>query len=423
MKLTLQTLTPLWTGSTDPKSMDRVHETGIVGSLRWWYEAVLRGLVGTGLHRERVCNPTGDAALRCNYEKQNWVCRACDLFGATGWKRRFRMEINGGTYLFTIPANINIKIGTNPWNRGWYFYPPFIADSNHRIIGQVTVLRQRKWDDAPDLIQGNLEVAKRRRSDVENDIRAIAELINRWGGLGPKTQHGWGIVNLQFDNQSPLDVEAFLHGLPNDNTSDQGLPTIGNMFFARLFLKDGIADNWWKNANLGSGVKDQAAAWKLEDNAKAKTSFSVPSAPAVKYMLRYGNSGGTYFPEASKCEEFFFGEINDPAVKAKLNVSNAYKLNGQWQFRIWGWIPEQNIPGGAMRNQLMTELHDVITSDQAFWDGIFGSGVINLGKSVWREVDRSKHGRNTKEANGSTVAPITSAQLLHCLLKREETQK
>jgi len=48
--ITLRTLTPLWTGGVDG-SMDRIHETGIIGSLRWRYEAIVQGLEG------RACDP------------------------------------------------------------------------------------------------------------------------------------------------------------------------------------------------------------------------------------------------------------------------------------------------------------------------------------------------------------------------------
>jgi CRISPR-associated protein Cmr1 len=43
MSLHIQTLTPLWTGGINP-TMDRIHETGLIGSLRWWHRAIVRGL-------------------------------------------------------------------------------------------------------------------------------------------------------------------------------------------------------------------------------------------------------------------------------------------------------------------------------------------------------------------------------------------
>ncbi len=49
----LKTLTPLWTGGVEGK-VDRIHETGLLGSMRWWYEVLVRGLGG------EVCDPGSD---------------------------------------------------------------------------------------------------------------------------------------------------------------------------------------------------------------------------------------------------------------------------------------------------------------------------------------------------------------------------
>ncbi len=35
MQIQLKTLTPLWTGGVETGKMDWLHETGIIGSLRW----------------------------------------------------------------------------------------------------------------------------------------------------------------------------------------------------------------------------------------------------------------------------------------------------------------------------------------------------------------------------------------------------
>jgi CRISPR-associated protein Cmr1 len=90
MQITLKTLTPLWTGGVD-QICDRLHETGLIGSLRWWYEALVRGLGGY------ACDPTSDA--RCEYDPkkpappEKQLCPACYLFGATGWGRKFRLQV------------------------------------------------------------------------------------------------------------------------------------------------------------------------------------------------------------------------------------------------------------------------------------------------------------------------------------------
>ncbi len=83
LTITLKTLTPLWTGGVDGTT-DRLHETGLIGSLRWWYEALVRGLGGY------ACDPTSED--RCP-DKDGKHCAACELFGCTGWARKFRLRV------------------------------------------------------------------------------------------------------------------------------------------------------------------------------------------------------------------------------------------------------------------------------------------------------------------------------------------
>jgi len=90
MEIKLRTLTPLWTGGVDQTS-DRLHETGLIGSLCWWYEALVRGLGGY------ACDPISRHE-RCEYDPkkkeppEKQLCPACYLFGCTGWARKFRLQ-------------------------------------------------------------------------------------------------------------------------------------------------------------------------------------------------------------------------------------------------------------------------------------------------------------------------------------------
>ncbi|MGE0683951.1 MAG: type III-B CRISPR module RAMP protein Cmr1 [Candidatus Binatia bacterium] len=83
LTIRLKTLTPLWTGGVD-QTCDRLHETGLIGSLRWWYEALVRGIGGY------ACDPTDDSRCPDNNGKH---CVACELFGCTGWARKFRLQV------------------------------------------------------------------------------------------------------------------------------------------------------------------------------------------------------------------------------------------------------------------------------------------------------------------------------------------
>ena len=88
----LKTIVPLWTGGADCKG-DRLHVTGLIGSLRWWYEALVRGMGGS------ACDPTSDD--RCPNDgcsdKDKKYCAACELFGCTGWARKFRLRVVDST--------------------------------------------------------------------------------------------------------------------------------------------------------------------------------------------------------------------------------------------------------------------------------------------------------------------------------------
>jgi CRISPR-associated protein Cmr1 len=84
MEFQLRTLTQIWTGGINQKS-DMLHETGIIGSLRWWYESIIRGYGGY------ACDPS-DKEWQCKSTDLKH-CAVCDLFGCSGWGGKFRLRV------------------------------------------------------------------------------------------------------------------------------------------------------------------------------------------------------------------------------------------------------------------------------------------------------------------------------------------
>ena len=90
----LRALTDLWTGSVtleerngqinEKTGPDRLITTGLLGSIRWWFEVLVRGLSGS------ACDPTDTKCEERNH------CVVCELFGCTGWARKFRFEVLDG---------------------------------------------------------------------------------------------------------------------------------------------------------------------------------------------------------------------------------------------------------------------------------------------------------------------------------------
>lgn len=84
-------LTDIWTGNVNQQN-DRLITTGLLGSIRWWFEVVVRGLSGS------ACDPTGSSKVRCPDDgkkptESGHHCVVCELFGCTGWARKFRFEV------------------------------------------------------------------------------------------------------------------------------------------------------------------------------------------------------------------------------------------------------------------------------------------------------------------------------------------
>jgi len=103
MQIKIKTLTPLWTGNVNGECK-AIKETGIIGSLRWWYESLVRGLGGY------ACDPTSSEKCELNYKEfdnatkngksiqealDEQICPVCQLFGCTGWSRKFKINITG----------------------------------------------------------------------------------------------------------------------------------------------------------------------------------------------------------------------------------------------------------------------------------------------------------------------------------------
>jgi CRISPR-associated protein Cmr1 len=88
---TFKARTDIWTGDAK-RDGKRLVTTGLLGSIRWWFEVLVRGLGGY------ACDPSGKdngSAGRKDKEKCEGRnhCVVCELFGCTGWARKFRFDV------------------------------------------------------------------------------------------------------------------------------------------------------------------------------------------------------------------------------------------------------------------------------------------------------------------------------------------
>lgn len=82
----LEALTDIWTGdagTAQSKQANRLIPTGLLGSIRWWFEVLVRGLDGA------PCDPSANQKACLGKEH----CVVCELFGCTGWARKIRFDV------------------------------------------------------------------------------------------------------------------------------------------------------------------------------------------------------------------------------------------------------------------------------------------------------------------------------------------
>ncbi|HEC35027.1 MAG TPA: type III-B CRISPR module RAMP protein Cmr1 [Anaerolineae bacterium] len=198
VEIMLSTRTPLWTGGVDGKS-DRLHATGIIGSLRWWYEAIVRGMGGyvsdpiteEASKRSEFDTKAYEEAKRSGTSKEDALqvglrplCAVSYLFGATGWARLFRLQIVDAP---TTPLHFRTSLSMN---RNWL----------QRVFGgeaqNIDSLRVPFGDIHLRL------VSRGHNADyVVEQVMLALRVATDYGGLGARLQHGFGQVELKLPDE------------------------------------------------------------------------------------------------------------------------------------------------------------------------------------------------------------------------------
>lgn len=317
LTLMIQTVTPIWTGGSDGK-MDRLHETGLMGSLRWWYEVIVRGMGG------HACDPSSDK--KCAFDKEKFdkskekglplsiclreagLCDACQVFGATGWKRRFRLEItNTDLKDVSFPklqtSGNRYKKDAAKGKPNWYF-------SGNAKEGNFTIKITPMREFDPALIHG------------------VLRLIQNHSGFASKTQLGCGRIRIV--NEPNFDREKFLNIASNISSvgSDKTFPSLQNMFFL----------------NLSSEINGIQPVLDLKYDIRKKLRESFDDRTLRHYVM------GMVSPRRNDGAKIFFSQ----AIDKHMNV--------------WGWIPE-NVPsdiGKLPRRSVLDPVKDQIRAFGTF---------------------------------------------------------
>lgn len=338
LTIKLRTLTPIWTGGVETGKMDRVHETGIMGSLRWWYEAILRGL------GDKVCDSTGET--RCRYDPrkpgtpESQLCSACYLFGTTGWKRRFQLKISDENLLPAWDAKQALKITPYPRKRGWFLNPGQTGGFDMQLVGEPAALKK---------------------------ITFLLRFLENWGNLGPRPQLGYGVFTIENINGAEIKTNPRL-----DICGDNGvgeLPDLRSFSFFKLsFIPK--SSNWWVDI---SGLKElrknrhTQKEWEILKNIADQG--MVPVTPALRNYLRYKQKWSSSF-----LPHWLFGTLGKGAKsRSKVCLSWAYRQNNshKWEVRGWVHLPD-DVKGQNLHNEITKGLDRALNPP---WNWFKGLGI------------------------------------------------
>lgn len=320
-EIKIKTLTPLYTGGISGK-MDRIHETSIIGSLRWWYESIARGLGGYS------CDPVDNKCkfainIYRNFLKENktekkalqaaGLCDACQVFGATGWKRRFNLKIEKDETGRTWEGNASLNVRPPGRTRGWYLPP-----------GRT----------------GNFVIKIEGDSKTVHCMATLFLFLEKWGAIGAKNQLGYGLFEIinrnEIENNALLwpDINEELNFPENINDDVGELPALDRLLFFQYNFQPDKADWWTRVKGLQRLLGSQNYSGILFKLAKNNM---VPLSPVLKNMWRYEEWEGSL----SAKKELMGISRGTERSRSKLSVSWAYckKEENKWAIRGWLWWP------------------------------------------------------------------------------------
>jgi len=368
----IKPLTPIWTGGAE-RSSTTLRETGIIGSLRWWYEALIRGLGGD------ACDPT-DENLRCklNYDKfykaikngtpiqealNAQICQACQLFGCTGWARKFRLEIESSN----ITSVKEARIGTREKRGDRYL--------KRSILGLMS----------NDLITLRFIPSRDISKQEWSLLNIIFGIIANHGALGARTSQGNGVIKI-FENGLPYNnEELWVSDLKKSKNSGE-LPNLNNFFFYKFYIKfseDLLSlikkEVFWTHASDHSNFRNDWKSWEESWNCY----HFLPIAFHVRDTIRHLEK------DRNKRHDIF-GIGGQNAKGSKVFVSHGYKIDDNddkgVEVRVWGYDLEEDI-----KNRIKNEVSNKLK------ENLFLPEENTLEKCISTELTEEKEGNELLE--------------------------
>lgn len=341
LKIEIKTLTPIWTGDVN-RNCSEIKETGIIGSMRWWYEAIVRGMGGYACdpNSKERCQLSGKE--KTDEERKTKMCPACYIFGCTGWKRRFNLKIVNNGIL--IPVQFITLEKEGKFNNWWLSQIFEKSLGTNLPFGKVILYFE------PFHGTGNEEIIKQ--------LKALLSMMANCGAIGAKNQYGFGRFDW-IEKKEIKDALVIIQKFLNQNT------TFINGLNKKLWYS---FDKFWLY-NIRISRDNKLLKKFLNANLIGNGSYPndyLPISFDIRYKLPYSGSGfglrqAYYEKHKDKYQtRLTFGTLKNDKIGSRVFVSHLFKLekdSGDFWLRVWGFT-EENIGkeiGEELKNIFMHE--------------------------------------------------------------------
>jgi CRISPR-associated protein Cmr1 len=346
LEINIKTLTPIWTGSVEAGKCDRIHETGILGSLRWWMEVLVRGVGGN------VCDPTEHKCLYDPKKSNNGLCDICQIFGATGWKRRFRLEVQEGQI-----SDASIQ---NPMK------------ANRSYIDKQGKLKTPTWyfPSSPKSGFFTLQIQGLHSSFNPEIIGGLIQFMADCSALGARPQMGFGVIEVEDTCITMQPLYDWLITIAGSNT-DPDLPSLQNIFLAQITPKN--SNPAFKEEDTFNLKYDLRQLFRTEQDTNESKNEDGRSRPKKKV------------DRDKELRHFIMGTVEDKRIAAKIKMSRAYE-DGRL-IRVWGWVPKED------------EVYKNGWDKEKVIDSICQHLTANYVLNNWREMNSTRDTVKKNESN------------------------
>lgn len=359
-------LTPLWTGDVDRDSPE-VHETSIIGSLRWWYREILlsKEMPGEMSSVVKICDVTSETACKWSPKGIHSICPVCEVFGCTGQARRFRLELEGlkkFPLFFLTNREVYVSNGTwltNLWGgkktgRG--------QEAQYQLDRQT--LYVNPFGDPPRHFTLKIVPLQPEGGLVVTKVRALLAFIARYGALGTRTQNGFGQIALE-NGAAQIDIP--------EEIKEEIKPDPKHFFSLTFELPQERLGRYEDQNNIRvignapPGFKNhrQAPFIPLAFDLRYKTSAKHPfTGKGMDLGLR------PLFRESwdRGVADTLFGETSGDKSKSRIHVSHLYRReqNGPFYLKIFGFLPPDEMADLPSVKEIKSKIKSFIQDKRIF---------------------------------------------------------